>query len=169
MSFPITIRYTKQDILTKIRPWLYYYNEKTYRREVLPENEIAQMMDTNITEWFNAVDRLEKFRDHILKRFKYDVRANINSSFRCFKRNTEAGGSHNSLHLTKWAIDIQDIQGGIITNAIKNQPTHDDKSFFASCELYFIGEYKNANFIHIQGERFKNMDSVYISNKPAVK
>ncbi len=169
MSFSITIEYTKQDILTKILPWLYFCNSKTHRREVLPKNEIAQMTDTNLMEWFNAVDKLEKFRDYILRRFKYDIKSHINSSFRCYERNEKFGGAKNSLHLKKWAIDIQDIEGGLITNLVKNQPTHDDKVFLEGCELYFIGEYKNANFIHIQGEPFKRTDSIYIPNSPAVK
>lgn len=169
MSFPIIIKYTKQDVLNKILPWLYFYNSKTYRREVLPENEIAQMTDTNLTEWFNAIGKLEKFRDYVLKRLKYDIREHINSSFRCYTRNEQSRGSKNSLHLKKWAIDIQDTQGGLITNLVKNQPTHDDKVFLQDCGLYFIGEYKNANFIHIQGEPFKRINSIYIPSNPAVK
>lgn len=168
MSFPITIQYTKQDILKKILPWLYFYNSKTYRREVLPENEIAQMTDTNLMEWFNAVDKLDKFRDHILKRLRVDIRDNINSSFRCYERNERFGGDENSLHLKKWAIDIQD-DSNLITNIVKNQPTHDDKVFLQDCGLYFIGEYQNARFIHIQGEPFKRTNSIYIPNSPAVK
>lgn len=130
--------------------WLKFLNDN-YKREFIPYDEIKLMSKDNQHAWGVALPKLETLRALILKEIKYDIKENINSSFRSEERNKKVAGSKNSLHSLDFAIDIQLDVGHKMIDILSS-----DKDEIHKLGFYYIfykestDATKHKNWVHIQ-------------------
>lgn len=143
---------------TQLKEWCKYYDFKEHKRLPLLEKELKEMSQHNIDEWLKALPKLELLNTYIRGQFSYDIKENINSSFRTKERNKKANGKSTSLHYTGFAIDIQ-LDGFTCESIIRRMiefPTPNEELILNKAGFYYIfykekntTEGKN-NFFHIQ-------------------
>lgn len=150
--------------------WLKYLTDR-YTRENITYEELKQMNEDNKVQWGNAYKKLEALREIVLKNINYDIKSNINSSFRSEKRNEEIGGVKNSLHTTGFAIDIQlDSQKKLVELLIGGNKEIEALQFYY---IFYTKEEaskpldikKLENWVHIQAIKFTSTSERYVLKK----